>query len=103
VLAGGALASDIGLVTLAADLQSDNARPIRTRLMPLVKEGFATSLTEAATRFAISHPAMGTILVGMATPQQFEAALAAVQKDPLPPAAFERLTALRRGVAGQPR
>ncbi len=82
MLAGGALASDIGLVTLAADLQSDNARPIRTRLMPLVKEGFATSLTEAATRFAISHPAMGTILVGMATPQQFEAALAAVQKGP---------------------
>jgi len=103
VLAGGALASDIGLVTLAADLQSDNARPIRTRLMPLVKEGFATSLTEAATRFAISHPAMGTILVGMATPQQFEAALAAVQKGPLPPAALERLTALRQGFAGEPR
>src|SRR5262249_20580136 len=41
------------------------------RLMPLVKEGFAASLTEAATRFALSHPAMGTILVGMATPQQF--------------------------------
>ena len=103
MLAGGALASDIGLVTLAADLQSDNARPIRTRLMPLVKEGFATSLTEAATRFAISHPAMGTILVGMATPQQFEAALAAVQKGPLPPAALERLTALRQGFAGEPR
>jgi len=103
VLAGGALASDIGLVTLAADLQSDNARPIRTRLMPLVKEGFATSLTEAATRFAISHPAMGTVLVGMATPQQFEAALAAVQKGPLPPAALERLTALRQGFAGEPR
>jgi len=103
VLAGGALASDIGLVTLAAALQSDNARPIRTRLMPLVKEGFATSLTEAATRFAISHPAMGTILVGMATPQQFEAALATVQKGLLPPAALERLTALRQGFAGEPR
>jgi len=36
-----------------------------------VKEGFAESLTEAATRFAISHPAMGTVLVGMATQQQF--------------------------------
>jgi len=34
------------------------------RLIPLVKEGFAVSLTEAATRFALSHPAMGTILVG---------------------------------------
>jgi predicted aldo/keto reductase-like oxidoreductase len=50
------------------------------RLLPLVKEGFAASLTEAATRFAISHSAVGTILVGMATPQHFEEALAAVQK-----------------------
>jgi aryl-alcohol dehydrogenase-like predicted oxidoreductase len=50
------------------------------RLLPLVKEGFAAILTEAATRFAISHSAVGTILVGMATPQQFEDALAAVQK-----------------------
>jgi aryl-alcohol dehydrogenase-like predicted oxidoreductase len=55
-----------------------------SRHMPLVKEGFAASLTEAATRFAISHPAVGTILVGMATPQQFEAALAAIEKGPLP-------------------
>jgi aryl-alcohol dehydrogenase-like predicted oxidoreductase len=53
------------------------------RLMPLVEEGFAASLTEAATRFALSHPAIGTILVGMATPQQFEDALAAVQKRPI--------------------
>src|SRR3984893_3839763 len=48
------------------------------RLTALVKEGFAASLTEAATRFAISHPAMGTILVGIATPGQFDDALAAV-------------------------
>ena len=40
---------------------------------------------------------MGTILVGMATRQQFEAALAAVQKGPLPAAALERLTAFREG------
>jgi aryl-alcohol dehydrogenase-like predicted oxidoreductase len=73
------------------------------RLMPLVKEGFAASLTEAATRFALSHPAMGTILVGMATPQQFEDALAAVLKGPLPQAALERLLELRRGFSGEPR
>jgi aryl-alcohol dehydrogenase-like predicted oxidoreductase len=73
------------------------------RLMPLVKEGFAASLTEAATRFALSHPAMGTILVGMATPQQFEDALAAVQKGPLPPAALDRVSVLQRAFAGEPR
>jgi aryl-alcohol dehydrogenase-like predicted oxidoreductase len=73
------------------------------RLLPLVKEGFAASLTEAATRFALSHPAMGTILVGMATPQQFDDALAAVEKGPLPLAAFDRLSELRQAFAGEPR
>ena len=73
------------------------------RLLPLVKEGFAVSLTEAATRFAISHPAMGTILVGMATPQQFEDALAAVKKGRLPPAALGRLSGLLHAFAGEPR
>jgi aryl-alcohol dehydrogenase-like predicted oxidoreductase len=72
------------------------------RLMPLVTEGFAASLTEAATRFALSQTAVGTILVGMATPQEFEDALAAVQKGPLPAAALERLSALRQGFAGEP-
>lgn len=73
------------------------------RLTPLVREGFAESLTEAATRFAISHPAMGTVLVGMATPRQFEQALAAVQKGPLPQAALDRLAALQQGFAGEAR
>jgi aryl-alcohol dehydrogenase-like predicted oxidoreductase len=73
------------------------------RLIPLVKEGFAASLTEAATRFALSHPAMGTILVGMATPQQFEDALAAVQKGPLPQAALDRLSTLRQAFSGEQR
>jgi len=73
------------------------------RLKALVNEGVTASLTEAATRFALSHPAMGTILVGMATPQQFEDALAAVQKGPLPPAALDRLSALRQAFAGEPR
>jgi hypothetical protein len=84
-------------MTYDADL--DRSR----RLMPLVTEGFASSLTEAATRFALSHPAMGTILVGMATPQQFEDALAAVQKGPLPRTARDRLSALRQGFSGEPR
>src|SRR5271154_10319 len=73
------------------------------RLMPLVAEGFAASLTEAAIRFAIASPAVGTILVGMATPQQFEDAFAAVQKGPLPPKALERLTALRQQFVGETR
>jgi hypothetical protein len=46
---------------------------------------------------------MGVILVGMATPQQFEDALAAVEKGPLPPAALDRLSALQQAFAGEPR
>jgi aryl-alcohol dehydrogenase-like predicted oxidoreductase len=73
------------------------------QLMPLVTEGYAASLPEAATRFAITHPAMGTILVGMATVDEFEGALAAVQKGPLPAAALTRLAELREEFAGQSR
>jgi aryl-alcohol dehydrogenase-like predicted oxidoreductase len=111
VLAGGALSGSVerhpiagpapepigSAMSYGADV--DRAR----RLMPLVEQGFASSLTEAATRFAISHPAVGTILVGMATPQQFEDALAAVERGPLPPAALDRLSALRQAFSGEPR
>jgi aryl-alcohol dehydrogenase-like predicted oxidoreductase len=111
VLAGGALSGSAERHPIAgpapepigsamnyyADI--DRAR----RLMPLVEEGFATSLTEAATRFALSHPAMGTILVGMATPQQFDDALSAAEKGPLSQAALDRLSALRQGFSGEPR
>jgi aryl-alcohol dehydrogenase-like predicted oxidoreductase len=105
VLAGGALSASSERHPIASpppvpigsaasyDVDLERAR----LLVPFVEEGFAESLTEAATRFAISHPAMGTILVGMATPQQFEQALAAVQMGPLPQAALDRLAALQRG------
>ena len=111
VLAGGALSGSTERHPIAGpapepigsamnyEADVDRAR----RLMPLVNEGFATSLTEAATRFALSHPAMGTILVGLATPQQFEDALAAVEKGPLPQAALDRLSALRQAFSGEPR
>ena len=73
------------------------------RLMALVEEGFASSLHEAAIRFAISHPAIGTVLVGMATPEEFEQALTAVQKGPLQVAGLNRLTALQQTFTGEPR
>jgi len=111
VLAGGALSGSTDRHPIAGpapepigsamsyDADVDRAR----RLIPLVKEGFASSLTEAATRFALSHPAMGTILVGIATPQQFEEALVAVQKGPLPITALDRLSTLQRKFSGEPR
>jgi aryl-alcohol dehydrogenase-like predicted oxidoreductase len=111
VLAGGALSGSAERHPIAGpapepigsamsyEADVDRAR----RLIALVKEGFATSLTEAATRFALSHPAMGTLLVGMATPQQFEDALVAVEKGPLSPTALDRLSALRQAFSGEPR
>ncbi len=111
VLAGGALSGSAERHPIASPApdpigsamhyDADIARA--RRLMPLVTEGFAASLTEAATRFAISHPAVGTILVGMATPQQFEDSLSAVRKGPLPPEALARLAALQQGFAGEAR
>ena len=46
---------------------------------------------------------MGTILVGIAEPQQFEDALAAVEKGPLPAAALQRLATLRQEFVGEAR
>ncbi|WP_156927733.1 aldo/keto reductase [Bradyrhizobium sp. Tv2a-2] len=111
VLAGGALSGSAERHPIAGpapepigsaasyDGDIDRAR----RLMPLVEEGFADSLTEAAIRFTLSNPAVSTILVGMATPQQFDGALAAVEKGPLAQAAIDRLSALQQAFIGEPR
>jgi aryl-alcohol dehydrogenase-like predicted oxidoreductase len=111
VLAGGALSGSAERHPIASpppepigsamSYQGDLLRA--QRLAPLVTEGFAANLAESATRFCISHPAMGTILVGVATPRQFEDALAAVMKGPLPKAALDRLSALQQGFAGEAR
>jgi len=111
VLAGGALSGTTerhpiaspppAPIGSAASYEADLARA--RRLDPLIEEGFAEDLAEAATRFAISRPAVGIILVGMATPEQFETALAAVQKGPLPRSALDRLATLQQQFAGEAR
>jgi aryl-alcohol dehydrogenase-like predicted oxidoreductase len=111
VLAGGALSGEAERHPIASPppepigsaLSYDTDLERARRFAPLVAEGFAGSLAEAAVRFAITHQAMGTILVGMATPDQFEQALAAVQKGPLPQAALDRLATLQAGFGGETR
>jgi len=111
VLAGGALSGSAERHPIASPppepigsaMSYDGDIERAQRLIALVKDGFAASLTEAATRFSLSHPAMGTILVGIATPGQFDDALAAVEKGPLPAAALERLAALRQAFSGEAR
>jgi aryl-alcohol dehydrogenase-like predicted oxidoreductase len=105
VLAGGALSGSTERHPIASpppeptgsalSYEADVTRA--RRLVPIVQEGFAASLTEAATRFDISQPAIGTILVGIAASHQFENALAAVEKGPLPRAA------LLQTFSGEPR
>jgi aryl-alcohol dehydrogenase-like predicted oxidoreductase len=73
------------------------------RFMPLIEEGFAASLAELATRFAMSHPAMGTALMGIATLNELEQAIAAAEKGPLPTAALARIATIQSSFAGETR
>jgi aryl-alcohol dehydrogenase-like predicted oxidoreductase len=63
-------------------------------LAKLVKDGYVTSLPEAAYRFIISNDAISTVLVGASTLDHLEQAAAAVVKGPLPPAALTRIAEL---------
>src|SRR5262249_47059876 len=111
VLAGGALSGSAERQPIASPppepigsaMSYDTAISAARPLMAPLQKRLAASLTEGATGFALSDRAMGPILVGMATRQQFEEALAAVQKGSLPPAALERLSALQQAFVGEPR
>ena len=111
VLAAGALSgsearhplgsASVAPIASGADYASDVGRA--RRLAPLVREGFAGSLVEAAIRFAIANEAVTTALVGTSTQDQLEEAAAAVGKGPLPQAARDRLAQLQRGFVGEKR
>jgi aryl-alcohol dehydrogenase-like predicted oxidoreductase len=73
------------------------------RFDPLVREGLATDLIEAAIRFAVAHRAVTTALVGYSTLEHLEIAAAAAGKGPLPAAARDRLRALQQGFVGEAR
>jgi L-galactose dehydrogenase/L-glyceraldehyde 3-phosphate reductase len=73
------------------------------RLEDLVRDGYVQSLVEASIRFAISHDAVTTALVGYSTLDHLEYAAAAAEKGPLPPPALARLAALENNFAGEPR
>jgi len=98
-LAGGALSGtadrhplamqDVAPIGSAPSFAGDVARA--RALEPLLREGVAGSLTELAERFVISHPAVSTMLVGYSTLDQLEAAIAAVEKGPLPDAVLKRI------------
>ncbi len=73
------------------------------RFIPLVREGLADSIVELALRYAIAHQAISTVLVGIATQEQFEIAARAISKGPLSPGALSRIAEIQASFVGEAR
>jgi len=73
------------------------------RFMPLVREGHADSLIEAALRYAIASDAVSTVLVGYSTLEQLEIAARSINKGPLSPGALARVAEIQSGFTGEAR
>src|SRR5512132_3728044 len=92
VLAGGALTGQVARHPIAIpavdpiasgpDYATDAKRALA--FQPLVAEGYASSVVEAAFRFALTADALSTMLIGTSNLEQLEVAAAAVAKGPLP-------------------
>jgi aryl-alcohol dehydrogenase-like predicted oxidoreductase len=102
VLAGGALSGSaerhplampsVAPIASGPDFATDVARA--RALQPLVAEGHAESLVEAALRFPLGHDAVSTVLLGYSTLEHLEYAARSIARGPLPPAALNRLSTL---------
>ena len=100
ILAGGALsgsaerhpnaAKSVAPIATSSDYAGDVERSGRFAF--LVDDGYASSLVEAAIRFAIGKPELPTALVGISSIDQLEQAVAAADKGPLAPEAMTRLS-----------
>ncbi len=111
VLAGGALSGSEERHALASpppdpigsgsSYQTDLERA--RRFMPLVREGYADSLVEASLRYVIAHEAISTVLIGIATLEQFEIAARSINKGPLSPAALARVAETQASFTGEAR
>ena len=88
---------------IGSSLSYDRDLARAQRLMPVVTEGHAGSLIEAALRFPISHPALSTMLFGIASVDEFETGLACGLKGPLSAKALGRLAELRAEFVGEAR
>jgi len=105
VLAGGALSGreerhPLGMPAVdpigSGDDYATDIRRARA-FQPLVDEGVADSLPELAVRYAVSHPALPTTEIGIATLDELQQAARAVNKGPLPAAALEQIKAIQAG------
>ena len=85
----------------AGSYRTDVARA--RRLEPLIREGHAESLVDAALRFVIASDAVSTVLVGYSTLDQLEYAASSLNKGPLSSVALRRLAELQRDFVGEQR
>ncbi|MGB0551978.1 MAG: hypothetical protein ACPGQV_05295, partial [Alphaproteobacteria bacterium] len=67
----------------------------------LVDDGIAETLPELAVRYAISHPTLSTVEIGIANIEQVQGAAAAVEKGPLPSEALTRIRDIQSRFVGQ--
>lgn len=105
IIAGGALSGEVerhptampavAPIASAGSYEADVAAA--RRLQPLVAEGVAGSIAELALRYALSPDEMGTALIGTASQDQLEQAIAAAEKGPLSAETIARARALLAG------
>ena len=105
VLAGGALSGSeerhpLGMAAVTpigsdSDYKTDVERA--RRFLPLVEAGHADSLPELAIRYAISHPALPTTEIGIATLDELQQATSAVNKGPLSADALAQIKTVQAG------
>lgn len=111
VLAGGALSGTeerhpLGSpppapIGSGADYRRDVERA--RRFEPLIREGHADSLVEAALRYPLANQGVSTVLIGLSTMEQLEYAVRAIEKGKLSPAALERIATIQQSFVGEPR
>ena len=107
VLAGGALSGSekrhpLGMPVVApiggsadADYASDVT--LSHSFKPLIEKGFAENVPELALRYSISHPQMCTTEIGVATLDELQQAVAAVNRGPLASEALEAIKGIQAG------
>ena len=104
VLAAGALSGsterhplampDVGPIATGKNLAADAAQTREFEF--LLEDGVVDNLVEAAIRFAISAASISTALVGLASYEQLQSAIAAVERGPLPDDVLEQIRAVKR-------
>ena len=107
VLAAGALSGTearhpVAIPSVAPIASGDDyATDVRRAqaLRALVKEGHADTLVEASLRFALTDPAVSTVLLGYSSLEHLEYAATSIAKGPLSAPALTRLREIWQGLA----